>query len=110
DLEDPDPEAFADVGPFDKVWIVHVDRPDAGTDLVFSGREYDTATRRMGPLQRRTVAAEGDAPRVMLLFALDLFSPTALIARQEGGRALLTVRGSMIEPASPVGRVVAKGT
>ena len=43
-------------------------------------------------------------------FTLDLFSPTAQITGQDGGRALLTVRGSMIEPASPIGRVVAKGT
>jgi hypothetical protein len=110
DLEDPDPAAFANVGEFDKVWLVNAERPDAGTDLVFSGREYDTATRRMGPLQRRTVEAEGDAPRTMLLFAVDLFSPTALITGPEGGRVLLSVRGSMIEPASPIGRVVAKGT
>ncbi len=110
DLEDPDASAFANVGAFDKVWLVHADRPDAGTGLVFSGREYDTATRRLGPLQRRTVESLGDAPRALLVFALDLFSPTALITGQEGGRAMLTVRGSMIEPASPIGRVVAKGT
>jgi hypothetical protein len=110
DLEDPDPSAFTKVGEFDKVWLVHADRPDAGTGLVFSGREFDSATRRLGPLQRRTVEAIGDAPRALLLFALDLFSPTALITGQEGGRALLTVRGSMIEPASPIGQVVAKGT
>ena len=110
DLEDPDPSAFASVGAFDKVWLVHADRPEAGTGLVFSGREYDTATRRLGPLQRRTVEALSEAPRAMLQFALDLFSPTALITGQEGGRALLTVRGAMLEPASPIGRVVAKGT
>ncbi len=110
DLEDPDPSAFAGVGAYDKVWLVHADRPDADQGLMFSGREYDTATRRLGPLQRRAVEALGDAPRALLQFTLDLFSPTALITGQEGGRALLTVRGAMLEPASPIGRVVTKGT
>ena len=110
DLDDPDPSSFASVGAFDKVWLVHADRPDSGTALEFSGREYDTATRRLGPLQRRTVDTLSDAPRALLQFALDLFSPTALITGQAGGRALLTVRGAMIEAASPIGRVVAKGT
>ena len=33
-----------------------------------------------------------------------------MISGEEGGRALLTVRGSAIEPASPIGRVIATGT
>jgi hypothetical protein len=110
DLEDPDPSAFASVGAFDKVWIVHADRADSASGLMLSGREYDVATRRLGPLQRRNVETPSDAPRALLEFALDLFSPTAVITGQEGGDARLTVRGAMIEPASPIGRVVAKGT
>jgi hypothetical protein len=95
---------------YDKVWVVHADRADSGPGVVFSGREYDTATRRLGPLQRRKVQVLADAPRALLQFTLDLFSPTALISGEEGGRALLTVRGSSIEPASPIGRVVEPGT
>ncbi len=110
DLEDPDPSAFASVGAFDKVWIVHADRTEPGTGLVLTGREYDVATRRLGPLQRRKVQTPGDAPRALLEFALDLFSPTAVITGQSGGDALLNVRGAMIEPSSPIGRVVSKGT
>jgi hypothetical protein len=110
DLENPDPSAFASVGAFDKVWIVHADRADSGAGLVLTGREYDVATRRLGPLQRRQVETPGDAPRALLEFALALFSPTAVITGQSGGDALLTVRGAMIEPSSPIGRVVAKGT
>ncbi len=78
--------------------------------LVFTGREYDTATRRLGPLQLRTVPALSDAPRAMLQFTRDLFNPTAVISGQEGGRALLTVQGAMIAPASSFGAVVEKGT
>ena len=33
-----------------------------------------------------------------------------MISGEEGGRALLTVRGSAIEPASPIGKVVSEGT
>lgn len=46
----------------------------------------------------------------MLQFTRDLFNPTAVISGQEGGRALLTVQGAMIEPASPFGAVAEKGT
>ena len=81
----------------------------SGGALEFAGREYDTATRRLGPLQRRTVAAMGDAPRQLLEFSLDLFNPTAEITGQEGGRALLTVQGGALAAASPIGAVVAKG-
>jgi hypothetical protein len=95
---------------FDKIWLVRISAasPDAG--LLFSGREYDTATRRLGPLQEHTAFALADAPRAMLHFALELFSPTALITGQEAGRAVLLVRGGSIAPASPIGKVVSKGT
>jgi hypothetical protein len=46
----------------------------------------------------------------LLQFALDLFNPTALITGQEGGRALLMVRGASVPPASDLGMVAAKGT
>ena len=103
-------EKAVNAGSYDKVWVVHADRPDAGVGVVFTGREYDTATRRLGPLQRRTVDVLADAPRALLEFTLDLFSPTALISGEEGGQALLTVRGSAIDPASPIGKVVSAGS
>jgi hypothetical protein len=95
---------------FDKVWVVHADRPAFGEGVVVTGREYDTATRRLGPLQRRTIDVFADAPRGLLEFTLNLFSPTALISGEEGGQALLTVRGSALVPASPIGSVVSPGT
>ncbi|WP_165245682.1 hypothetical protein [Paludisphaera soli] len=94
----------------DKIWLVRVsvDGDDAG--LVFSGREYDAATRWLGPLQRRKATARLDATRTFFRFTLDLFSPSALIVGQEGGRALLKVQGASIPPASDLGAVVTKGT
>jgi hypothetical protein len=110
DLDSVEPDAFASVGTFDKVWVVRVARSDSGSGLVFAGREYDTATQRLGPLQLRLVPALPDAPRAMLQFTRDLFNPTAMITGEEGGRALLSVQGAMIAPASPLGAVVEKGT
>jgi hypothetical protein len=103
-------EKAVNAGSYDKVWVVHADRPDSGAGVVFTGREYDTATRRLGPLQRRRVDVFADATRALLEFTLDLFSPTALITGKDGGQALLTVRGSAIDPASPIGTVVSPGT
>jgi hypothetical protein len=109
ELDSVDPDAFASVGSYDKVWVVRVSRSEQDSVLVFTGREYDTSTRQLGPLQVRTVSALSDAPRAMLQFARDLFNPTAAITGQEGGRAILTVQGASIVPASPIGAVVAKG-
>jgi len=110
DLDRLEPEAFSGPSSFDKVWVMRIGRSESDWALSLAGREYDTATRRLGPLQRRTVQSLGDAPRGLLQFTLDLFNPTAEISGQEGGRALLKVQGAALEPASPVGAVVAKGT
>jgi hypothetical protein len=110
ELESLEPDAFRNMASFDKVWVVRVGGSEKGSGLVFTGREYDAATRRVGPIQLRLVPALSDAPRALLQFSRDLFSPTALITGQEGGRALLTVQGAMIAPASPNGPVVEKGT
>ena len=95
---------------FDKIWLVRISSGGAGGGLVFNGREYDTATRRLGPLQEHRAFVLADAPRALLQFALELFNPTALIKGQEGGRALLQVRGASIAPASALGSVVARGS
>lgn len=94
----------------DKAWLVWATVDPTSSDLVFEGREYDAATRWLGPLQRRTTLSPLDAPRAFFLFTLDLFSPSALIVGQEGGRALLKVQGAAIPPASDLGAVVSKGT
>ena len=69
--------------------------------VVFTGREYDTATRRLGPLQRRHGRGPRRRPAPCCEFTLDLFSPTALISGEEGGQALLTVRGSRHRAGQP---------
>jgi hypothetical protein len=109
-LDSLEPSSFSGFDPsFDKIWLVRVSAEADTSALRFTGREYDTATRRLGPLQERTAFVFADAPRVLLQFTLDLFNPTALITGQEGGRALLLVRGASVPPASELGRVVTKG-
>jgi hypothetical protein len=110
DLESVTAEALSGETTANKVWLVRIIREESGPGLVFTGREYDVATRRFGPLQRRAAVARTDAARDMLRFALDLFNPTAEVTGQEGGRALLAVQGAALEPASPVGAVVAPGS
>jgi hypothetical protein len=111
DLEALDAGAFAKFdAAFDKIWLVRISSSEPTGALVFTGREYDTATRRLEPLQEHKALVLADAPRALLQFVLELFNPTALITGQEGGRALLLVRGASITPASELGAVAAKGT
>jgi hypothetical protein len=110
DLETIASELFAGLSSFDKVWLVHIGPTETESGFVFSGREYDTASRRLGPLQHRRIDAMCDAPRALLEFSRDLFNPTAEISGQEAGRAILNVQGAAIAPASPLGAVVTKGT
>ncbi len=95
---------------FDKIWLVWISRDPKDSSLVFTGREYDSATRWLGPLQSRKATSPRDLSRTFFQFTTNLFSPSALIIGQEGGRALLKVQGAAITPASELGAVVAKGT
>jgi hypothetical protein len=108
-LEALDPESIEPLSEgVEKVWLIRVGA--AGSGLVFTGREYDAATRRLGALQRREAPVVRDAPRVMLMFSLDLFAPYARIGEHFGKDVALTVRGASLEPASPLGQIAAPGT
>ncbi|MFO0909614.1 MAG: hypothetical protein U0794_14870 [Isosphaeraceae bacterium] len=104
-LEPPAVASYAEEA--DKVWLIRVS--GAGSGLAFRGREFDVATRRLGPIQRRVAAVSRDAARVFLGFALDLFAPYAVIGERFGKDVNLVVRGGSLEPASPLGRVVVPG-
>lgn len=95
---------------FDKIWLIWASVDSESAGLVFSGRELDAATRWLGPLQRRRATSSLDGPRALFQFTRDLFSPSALIVGQEGGRALLKVQGASIPPAGDLGAVAVKGT
>jgi hypothetical protein len=110
DLIATEPAVFAGVGDYDKVWVVRITRSDGDSSLVLSGREYDAVTRRVGPLQRRSLPSLDDAPRSLFTFTRDLFSPFVTITGQEGGKAIVVARAAAIAPASPAGDVIAKGT
>ncbi len=110
DLGSTEPAAFAGIASYDKVWVARITRSDVDSSLILSGREYDAVTRRVGPLQSRSVPSLGDAPRALFMFSRDLFSPFGIVTGQEGGKVLVTPRAAAIAPASPAGDVVAKGT
>ena len=110
DLSSLQPESMAEFDPgFDKIWLICVRSKGSSSRLQLSGREFDAATRRMGPLQEQELTVAADAPRALLKLSTELFNPTALITGQEGGRALMVVRGSSLPPASDLGRVVEPG-
>ena len=80
-------------------------RPEADTSgLLFTGREYDAATRRSGRFQQHKASVLADAPRALLQFTLELFNPTALITGQEGGEPCSRSEGRRsLRPASSAG-------
>jgi hypothetical protein len=108
-LESLEPAAFAETpSEVDKVWTIRVARDGSG--YVFSGREYDAATGKLGPIHRRAAPFAPDAPRELFQLALEVFSPSAVIGERFGTDVSLTVRGGSLDAASPVGRVVAVGS
>jgi len=110
DVESLKPEALESVARgVDKVWVIRVSAGVEGSGLALAGREFDATTGRLGGTQRRTVAATRDAPRELLHFALDLFSPYAEVGERSGKDVRLVVRGASVAPASPMGRVVVPG-
>ncbi len=111
DFETLEPEAFSGLSLFDKVWVVRISRPPSEMGLLFTGREYDTAARRLGALQTRMVHSLDDAPRALLAFAAGTVQSDSRDHWRRGERARsLKVQGAGITPASPVGAVVSKGT
>jgi hypothetical protein len=103
------PDAFQSGGPFDTIWLIRLIGDPAGSGLVVEGRAYDAGTRKLGPFRREVIASRVDVARGLFRFTHALFSPTAQIVGQEGGRALLSVRGAAVMPATPEGAVVAPG-
>ena len=95
---------------FDKFWIIRIGLDSASGGFLITGREYDVATRRLGPVQSKRSVVDAELPRSLLGFSLELFNPVAVISGEEGGKALLTVRGALLPPASPIGAVSPPGT
>ncbi|MBX6314206.1 MAG: hypothetical protein IRY99_15035, partial [Isosphaeraceae bacterium] len=94
---------------YDKAWIIRIGPGrDDGFDL--SGREFDTLTGRLGPPRRRAAPNPADAPRVLLDLTLALFEPIAEIGETFGKGANLTVQGSALPSAHPIGQVAPVGT
>jgi hypothetical protein len=108
-LDELAPAAFEEAGKGrDKVWALRIESD--GPALVLSGREFDTATGKLGPIHRRATTYRPDLPRELFEFSLDVFEPSAIIGESFAKEVSLTVRGASLEAASPVGRVVTRGS
>lgn len=92
----------------DKAWIFRI--APSGTELEITGREYDTATERIGLASKRQALIAADAARAMFLLALDIFCPSAQIGASSAGGVAINVQGSMLTPAHPMGKVVGPGS
>ena len=109
DLDTMEPASFQELeGEFDKVWVIRVRRE--GPALVPIGREFDAATRRLGPTCRHLAKITPDLPRALLELARELFRPSAVVGEQSGGGVALTVRGASLRASGPIGQVVEAGT
>ena len=95
---------------FDKAWAFTIGPIEGGYGVTLSGREFDAATGQVGLVGTRAVPSTADAPRGLLMLALELFAPTAEISKKVGGGADIKVHGSMLPAADPVGRVVQIGS
>ncbi len=92
----------------DKVWALRI--VGEGSGLALSGREFDTATGRLGPIHRRSAPYRPDLPRDLLELALEVFAPSAVVGESFAKHVSITVRGASLETASPIGRVVKPGS
>lgn len=108
-LEDLRPEDMTGLAKgCDKAWAIRVEQD--GNGYVFSGREYDVLTGRLGNVCKRTARYPADAPRGLLALGLDMFLPTAEIGPLEGGGVQVTVRGASLPASSAYGQVVSTGS
>lgn len=88
----------------DKGWLIQASRPPTGAGWLIAGREFDAATRQLGPIQRQLAPFRRDTARSLLQLSQRVFSPTAEVVRQ-GPAVSLRVQGSALpvpEGASPV--------
>jgi uncharacterized protein (TIGR03067 family) len=109
ELDDVQPKALTPLAEgFDKLWLVSIGPRDGGYSL--SAREFDAATKLLGPTCHRPAPDPADAPRALFQLALDVFTPMAEIGESSGGGVSITVQGAALPAADPVGRVAAVGS
>ncbi len=93
---------------FDKSWLFRLEPHSDG--LVFSGREFDAATGRIGLLCSETATIVADGPRALLQLGLSVFAPSAEIAESSSGNQKIRVQGAMLPAANSIGEVVSVGS
>jgi hypothetical protein len=93
----------------DKLWMVRI-APNPAGGYRFAGREYDTTTGNLGPFCEVVAPYPADAARRLLRLSLILFRPFAEVGSAGAGDTSLTIQGSALTAADPIGEVAAVGS
>jgi hypothetical protein len=80
----------------DKQYCLWVQSVGAGFHL--EGREYDTATRNLGPLTAGSAADRSEIPLALLAALVRLFRPVATAEQPRTGPAVIRARGGSYSP------------
>ncbi len=81
----------------DKSYLIAVASTGAG--MICDGREWDVATRQLGPRATKTVLDRRDLSAALLSLIHELFRPVAEIEQPRSGRTTLRARGANLCPA-----------
>ncbi|HEY3969380.1 MAG TPA: hypothetical protein VGM05_32810 [Planctomycetaceae bacterium] len=81
----------------DKSYLIAVASTGAG--IICDGREWDVATRQLGPRATKSVLDRRDLPAALLSLIHELFRPVAEIDQPRSGRTTLRGRGANLSPA-----------
>lgn len=95
-------------GGVDKLWMIRVSA-NPGGGYRFAGREFDTATGNLGPLCEVSVPYPSDAARRLLKLSMAMFRPFAEVGSAGAGDTALTIQGSALAAADPIGQVAVVG-
>ncbi|CAN5905518.1 hypothetical protein BH23PLA1_BH23PLA1_09720 [soil metagenome] len=110
DLDAIDLDTIAEaVEKADKGWLIRIERTGGNqAGLTLSGREFDSATRQLGPIHRQSAPFPKDVARSLFQLSRALFTPSAEVER-DGDRIALLVQGAALRPADAVGQVLREG-
>lgn len=93
----------------DKLWMIRM-APNPAGGYRFAGREYDTTTGDLGPYCEVVALYPADAARRLLKLSLILFRPFAEVGSAGVGDTSLTIQGSALTAADPIGKVAGVGS
>lgn len=81
----------------DKAYLIAVTASGAG--IAIAGREWDAATRQLGPVAIRSILDRRELPTALLDLLHELFRPVAEINHQKSGSTSLRPQGENLAPS-----------